>query len=328
MFFREVRKAAQDKLVELMSIQEKRPLEIDISSLAKRWENAEGPTMKASTRERYVRTLNGYLVSAFGDRKVAEISREDIQRYLAEKATKYSMSILRSMRVAFSVTLGWAVANKWLPSNLCSKIRLPRIAGGHRVVRTALTEDQVKRIIGKLAEPYATLVLLLVTSGLRISEAIGLKWSDVEGNTIKVQRPVYFGDVDTPKSPKSRRTLPLDGQVIERVKSLKRGPGEWIFQSRNGTPLNPSNVLKRHVHTAARACSFEISGWHDFRHTASTNMRKKGVPPKVVSDILGHERVNLAMDVYDRSDAGDFAQALGVIAAGLVSSGINSDGVA
>jgi hypothetical protein len=57
-------------------------------------------------------------------------------------------------------------------------------------------------------------------------------------------------------------------------------------------------------------------------------MRKKGVPPKVVSDILGHERVNLAMDVYDRSDASDFAQALGVIAAGLVSSGINSDGVA
>jgi len=45
-------------------------------------------------------------------------------------------------------------------------------------------------------------------------------------------------------------------------------------------------------------------------------MRKKGVQPKVVSDILGHQKVNLAMDVYDRTDTSDFAQALGVIAAG------------
>lgn len=45
----------------------------------------------------------------------------------------------------------------------------------------------------------------------------------------------------------------------------------------------------------------------DFRHTATTNMRKKGVQPKLVSDILGHERVNLAMDIYDRTDSADLA---------------------
>lgn len=322
--------AARDKLAELMSIQERGPLvmDIDFAQLAKRWEEAEGPTMKASTRERYRRTLNGYLVPSFGDRKIADISREDIQRYLADKAQRYSTSILRSMRVAFSVTLGWAVANRWLPSNPCSKIKLPKIAGGRRVARRALSDDQVRQIMGKLEEPYATLVLLLVTSGLRISEAVGLERSDIEGNAIKVQRRVYFGDVDAPKSPKSRRTLPLHSSIIERLKALKKGPSEWLFQSRNGSPLNPSNVLRRYIHPAARACGFKISGWHDFRHTASTNMRKKGIAPKVVSDILGHERVNLAMDVYDRSDASDFEQALGVIAAGLVSNGIKSVGAA
>jgi len=321
------RNATRKKLATMMHESEKKPLplEISFSQLAKRWEQAEGPTMKASTRERYLRTLSGYLVPAFGDRKIADISREDIQRYLADKATKYSMSILRSMRVAFSVTLGWALANKWLPSNPCTKIRLPRIAGGRRVVRTALTDDQVKQIIGKLSEPYATLVLLLVASGLRISEAIGLQRSDIEGNIVAVRRRVYFGDVDAPKSQKSRRTLPLHPEVIERLKGLRQGPGEWLFQARNGSPLNPGNVLKRYVHPAARACGFKISGWHDFRHTATTNMRKKGIAPKVVSDVLGHERVNVAMDVYDRTDASDFAHALGVIAAGLVSSGIKSE---
>jgi integrase len=87
-------------------------------------------------------------------------------------------------------------------------------------------------------------------------------------------------------------------------------------------------VLKRYIHPAARDCGLKISGWHDFRHTATTNMRKKGVQPKVVSDILGHERVNLAMDVYDRTDSADLATPLAAIAAGLVSNGINSVGTA
>ena len=317
---------ARNKLAEIMNDTEKQPLVMDMTfaDLAKRWEKAEGPTMKASTRERYVHTLNGYLVPALGKRKIADITREDIQRFLADRAQRYSTSILRSMRVAFSVTLGWAVANDWLTANPCTKIRLPKVTGGRRVVRIALSEDQVKKIMSKLKEPYATLVLLLAASGLRISEAIGLKRSDIEGNMIAIRRRIYFGDVDAPKSSKSRRVLPLHPEMIERLKGLGQGSGEWLFQARNGSALNPGNVLRRYVHPAARACGFDISGWHDFRHTATTNMRKRGVSPKVVSDILGHERVNLAMDVYDRTDASDFEQALGVISAGLVSSGIKS----
>lgn len=324
------RNDARNKLAEIMNDAEKKPLvmEMAFADLASRWEKAEGPTMKASTRERYVHTLDGYLVPVFGTQKIAEISREDIQRFLADMAQRYSTSTLRSIRVGFSVTLGWAVANKWLTSNPCTKIRLPKITGGRRVVRRALSEDQVTKIMSKLKEPYATLVLLLATSGLRISEAIGLKRSDIEGNTITVRRRVYFGDVDAPKSPKSRRILPLHSEVIERLKGLDQGPDEWLFQARNGSALNPSNVLRRYVHPAARACGFDISGWHDFRHTATTNMRKRGVPSKVVSDILGHERVNLAMDVYDRTDASDFEQALGAIATGLVSNGIKPSATA
>lgn len=49
------------------------------------------------------------------------------------------------------------------------------------------------------------------------------------------------------------------------------------------------------------------------RHTLSTKLRRSGVHPKVVSDILGHKKVNLAMDVYDRTDVGDFVQPLSLV---------------
>jgi integrase len=54
----------------------------------------------------------------------------------------------------------------------------------------------------------------------------------------------------------------------------------------------------------------EIGGWHDFRHTLTSRLRKAHVHPRVLSDILGHSKVNLAMDTYDRSDADDIATAL------------------
>ena len=67
-----------------------------------------------------------------------------------------------------------------------------------------------------------------------------------------------------------------------------------------------------------------FGGFHDFRHTLSTNLRRSGVHPKVVSDILGHKKVNLAMDVHDRTDVHDFTQPLAAIAADLVATGIKS----
>jgi len=69
------------------------------------------------------------------------------------------------------------------------------------------------------------------------------------------------------------------------------------------TPLS-----KRHVRPAAKKIGVSLGGWHDFRHTLSTKLRRSGVHPKVVSDILGHKKVNLAMDIYDRTDVQDFVR--------------------
>jgi len=60
--------------------------------------------------------------------------------------------------------------------------------------------------------------------------------------------------------------------------------------------------------------------WHDFRHTLTTTMRKNKTHPRVIADILGHTKVNLAMDTYDRSDTNDVGMAL---LGGRVTSGNN-----
>lgn len=68
--------------------------------------------------------------------------------------------------------------------------------------------------------------------------------------------------------------------------------------------------VRRFLKPAAKELGIKLCGWHDFRHSLTTELRRSGTHPKVVSDLLGHKKVNLAMDVYDRSSLQDFEQAL------------------
>jgi integrase len=185
------------------------------------------------------------------------------------------------------------------------------------VARTVLTPNQIGGIVQELEEPYATLVLFLATTGLRIGEAIAVKWSDFDGTLLTVSRRIYDGDVDTVKSIRSVRRLPVDSVLVERIQALRSrlANGEWVFCSEVGTPVNPGNALRRYLRPVATELGIALGGWHDFRHTLSTTLRKARVHPKVVSDILGHSKVNLAMDVfYDRTDTADFAAPLTAVA--------------
>ena len=110
-----------------------------------------------------------------------------------------------------------------------------------------------------------------------------MKWSDFDGNVLTVSRRIYDGEVGTPKTECSIRSLPVDETLIDRMRHL--GNGEWIFRSRTGGALNPGNVLKRYIRPVVKALGIHLGGWHDFRHSVTTQMRRNGVHPKVVSGI-------------------------------------------
>jgi integrase len=196
---------------------------MSFQQLAERWEKAEGSTIKATTLQHYKNALRAYVLPKFEERKITEINREDIQNFLAEKARKYSESTLRSMRVVLGLTLGWATNCSWLERNPCSRVKLPKRTGGRRVTRTVLTTQQVNAIAGKLKEPYATLVLFLAATGLRIGEALALKRTDFAGDVLHVTRRIYDGDVDAVKSKRSERKLPVDPILMERIEKLGKG---------------------------------------------------------------------------------------------------------
>lgn len=223
------------------------------------------------------------------------------------------------MRVSLGRVLSWAVAGGWLEKNPCAGVQLPQAP--IKVRRTILKPDQVIGLAAKLSEPYATLVLFLAATGLRISEAIGVRKSDFDGSVLKLRRRFYQsdkgGDFGELKTKKSARDLPLPSWLAERVTELAETDDGFCFHSRMGTPINQKNILSRMVHPACAELGFRIGGWHDFRHTLTTWALKK-YPTKVVSELLGHASTKTTLDVYSHVLQEDFTGPLAEMAGKLL----------
>lgn len=303
--------AAREHLAEILGASAA-TIDMSVRELTERWERAEGPTMKSTTLGHYRNALNAYILPTFGDRKIGTINREEVQTFLARQASRYSKSSLRSMKVVLMLTFGWASDCGWVSNNPCRKLKLPRLTAGRKVTRTFLRGEQIVAIAAKLPEPYATLVLFIAVLGLRIGEAVAVKFSDFEDGVLHVSRRIYEGDEDDLKTKRSERNLPVPPALMARIEML--GPGDWVFRSRAGTPVNPGNALKRVIRPVAKELGIQLGGWHDFRHTLSTTMRRNNVHPKVISGTLGHVKVTFAPEVYDHASVDEMRQPLAAIA--------------
>lgn len=286
------------------------------AELVERWKSAIVPTIKATTADYYQETLEAHIIPVFGQRQISSISRYDVESFLAERASTYCRNTLRGMRVSLGRVLSWAVACEWIEKNSCSGVKLPRAKA--KITRTVLKPEQVTALASKLKEPYSTLVLFLAVTGLRIGEAIAVKWSDFEGDVLHVCRRIYEGEIDTPKTKGSERSLPIPEALLSRMRALPSSQDGWVFCSRDGTPVNPGNMMKRHVRPAAQKLGITLSGWHDLRHSLVTQLRKCGWAAKVVSEIVGHSTPHITEAIYDHADRDDFRAALDEIAGQLL----------
>ena len=299
------------------------------SDLVEKWKRSEGPAMSDNTLKHYSDALRAYVLPTWKDYAVDSIQREDVTNLLNSQAAKYSRSSLKSMRLVVIMTLTWAERNGYItrPTGWLEGIRLPRKTGGRKVVRTELEPSETLGIVQRLKEPYSTLVLFLGLCGRRIEEAIGIQPTDLDENDVLHVRRVICNGREQELDEEEQQVLPLDqpehAELVRRLRALGKNH-EWVFHSRKGTPINPGNARRRYLHPAAEAVGIKIGGWHDFRHTLIRKMRRGGVHPVVVSAVVGHKRVELAPEVYDRATIDEKRQALGVVGRQLLPIGSNS----
>lgn len=200
--------------------------------------------------------------------------------------------------------------------NVTEAVSVPR---PKRKERPTYTATELAALFGATeGDRFHALWVILGTTGLRIGEALGLRWSDIdtERRQLVVRRALVRlrngGGLDLaePKTSRSRRTVQLGDLACaalqahrERQAFERRAVGiDWqerglVFCTRFGTPLDQGRI-HAHWRRAIEKSGLRAIRIHDLRHTVATLMLEQGEHPKVVQECLGHSSIALTMDTY------------------------------
>ena len=231
-----------------------------------------------------------------------------LRRGLSARSVHHAHAVLHK-------ALKQAVLWNLIPRNPTEAASRPRPA---QTEMQTLNEDEVRRLFeASVEDPMHALWVLLATTGLRLGEALGLKWDDLDsqGGRLAVRRALQrqrgAGLVFVePKTGKSRRTVHLAAGTIrvlsehrqrQRRARLRNGTtwqeGNLVFCTESGLPLEGGQVSWR-FHKALEAAGLPRIRVHDLRLTAATLLLTRGVHPKVVQEMLGHSTITLTLDTY------------------------------
>jgi len=173
---------------------------------------------------------------------------------------------------------------------------------------------------------------MCVCFGLRISEALALKWMDVDwlNGTLRVERGIVQQVVDDVKTDDSRKTLTISSDLLDVLKAWKQTTRfsvseEWIFASPAQLGRLPYSYtgVKQELQRAADAAGIGHFRSHAFRHTYRTWLDSVGTPVGVQQKLMRHADVRTTMNIYGDAVTPDMRRAHGKIV-GLALNGTGS----
>jgi integrase len=281
------------------------PIGETVSTIAARYEVERMPSRHTTARV-YRSFLNNHVLPRWGDTRIEEIQPRPVELWLRElPLAPKSKTHVRSLMFGLAEFAMWAgVLN--IGRN---PISLVKNAGATRRVRKprSLTVEEFQALMRELREPYATMALLCVCLGLRISEALALRWSDVDwlGSQLSVRRGIVNQKVADVKTEGSAKTLNLAIELLERLRARKLDtafgePEDWVFASpiRLGRlPYSYTGVCVE-FHRAATAAKIGRIGTHTFRHTYRSWLDAVGTSVAVQQKLMRHSDIRTTMNIY------------------------------
>lgn len=274
-----------------------------------------------TTRPEYRRPITTHALPRWKSWRLSEIEPADVRDLFGKlRKDDCSTSQIKKLRAALSVMFATALEDGAVRSNPILGVRIPASAEGEPEDEKAktLTRGELGILLSALPEDWHLFFEFLTHSGLRISEAIGLRWEHLDlGDKpkVEVREQLYKGKRKRLKSKDGLRDVPLSPGMAQRLLAHRRdsyqGPKSPIFASKAGSPLRPENVYRRVLAPTAIDAGFkvevEIDGeqrtrsavsFHTFRHTCASLLFEAGRNVKQVQAWLGHADPGFTLSTY------------------------------
>jgi integrase len=262
-------------------------------------------TCEPTTLKSYQDILRLHVMPVFGDFKITDITRGTVKDFLMGKMNDgYAKSTVTHMKNAVSGILNKALDDEIILANPAHNLGKNFLKGnGNTEEINPLLREELKLLLDTAQREFPehhTLILLLARTGMRVGEALALKWGDLDfqARSIHVKRGLARGKISTPKSGKSRRvdmSLQLKEALLDHQYKLR---SEYLFTNSKGGFIDLNNWRRRVFWKVLAKAGMRRVTIKDLRHTYATLRVSKGDNIQDVSNQLGHHSVKLTLDVY------------------------------
>lgn len=300
--------------------------------------------LKENTFQNYIYMYEQFARDDIGQLKISTLKRSDIRRYYNRLIDERCLKIatVDNIHTVLHQVIDIAVEDGYLRNNISDNAlkELKQARNLFTEKRKALTIEEQNLFLGFLRknpmyQHWYPIFALMLGTGLRVGEATGLRWEDVdlENNTISVNHTLvyfnhskggcYFG-INTPKTRAGERTVPMIDSVKEALLQEKKnqslagikcdarvdGFSNFIFVNRFGN-VQHQGTLNKALRRIIRNCNDEVLekgktdavllpkfSCHTLRHTFTTRLCESGINIKVIQSVLGHADISTTLDIY------------------------------
>ncbi|HZQ25246.1 MAG TPA: site-specific integrase [Terriglobales bacterium] len=261
--------------------------------------------------------LKNHVLPRWGATPIDRVQAREVELWL--KATSLQPKTKAHLRSILSSLIDFAMWSNLIPAKL-NPMSLVRIQGVSKRARKPriLTVDEFHQLVDQMREPSRTIALVCVCLGLRISEALALRWEDVDwlGSKLSVRRAIVEQHVDEPKTAGSTATFPLSAELLSKLQLWRRSTefsadSDWMFASPvkiGRLPYSYTGVW-RVLQEAARKANLGKLGTHSFRHTYRSWLGSVGTPLEVQQKAMRHTDLRTTM-IYGSVEDGRIDEAL------------------
>jgi integrase len=292
------------------------PTKATFAEVAEQWFDSKRK-LRRWTRKNYRDALDRILLPRFGNRKIAEITADDVAGLIRElERQALSGKTIENYLLPLQGTMKFAVRRNLIASDPCTlltnderPLRKPRrekhIWSDEEIAGLVHAADELARQ-PEARYDYSPLIRIALYTGLRQGELLGLQWQDVDldDGVLYVRRQwTRSNEYGPTKTAAGVRRIPLPKELVQffielKLRSEYSGDEDPVFASKEGTPLGHRNITRRGFELAAARAGIEGVTFHDMRHAFASRMIARGIEPVTLAKLMGHEDIRETLNTY------------------------------
>jgi integrase len=259
-----------------------------------------------STAAGYTSYLNRHIRPRWHSTPLSEMRPIDVMQWLQTLplAPKTRAHVKRVLHLLFERAMLWGLADVQR-----NPLELVKVKGGSKRQKplVTLTSAEFQLLLSELKEPFRTMAIVAMCTGLRISEVLALRWEclDFRNGTMSVERAVVNGRIGPTKTETSKDDVPLDGDLAAVLLMWQEEQGQshgLVFPSPlTGGCYHAGMIQKLHLKPAGKKIGISSLGWHSFRHSYRGLLDETGATAGLQKGLMRHANISTTMNTYGRA---------------------------